>query len=200
MIGCVEWKGNPDVNARIGTGLWVFLLLTEPRIGTGAEIEGVVFPDMVQTGSSTMSLNGLGLAKFLYSIKVYAGALYLGTGATVDAVLTDVPKRLELAYLRSIEAKDIVRASEKNLADNVPQATIAALRSRIDRMHQLYENVKPGDRYALTYLPGLGTELALNGQRKGIVEGADFAAAYFAIWLGPDPINQPLKEGLLGRR
>ncbi|MBK9111219.1 MAG: chalcone isomerase family protein [Nitrospira sp.] len=56
--------------------------------------------------------------------------------------------------------------------------------------------MKPGDRYGLTYLPGVGTELALNGERKGIVEGADFAAAYFAIWLGPDPINEALKEGL----
>jgi hypothetical protein len=165
-----------------------------------AEIEGVTFSDSYQTGSYRLALNGVGLARFLRTIKVYVGALYLSAGTTVDRVLDDVPKRLELSYFRSVEAADIVRASEKNLADNVPQATIARLRSRIDLMHRLYENVKPGDRYALTYLPGVGTELALNGQQKGIVEGADFAAAYFAIWLGPDPINQPLKDGLLSRR
>lgn len=165
-----------------------------------AEIDGVPFPETYNSGAMTMTLNGLGMAKFLYTVRVYAGALYLGAGATIDSVLGDVPKRLELAYLRSIEAKDIVRASEKNLADNVPSARIGALRPRINRLHRLYENVRAGDRYALTYVPGVGTELSLNGQRKGLIEGADFATAYFAIWLGPDPINQPLKDGLLNHR
>jgi hypothetical protein len=178
--------------------LFCALLVSSPGFAT--EIEGVNFAEYYQAGPSRLSLNGVGLAKFLRTIRVYVGALYLTAGTTVDQVLDDVPKRLELSYFRSVEARDIIRASEKNLADNVPQQTIAALRLRIDRMHRLYEDVKPGDRYALTYLPGIGTELTLNGQRKGIVEGSDFAAAYFSIWLGPDPINQPLKEGLLSKR
>ena len=49
--------------------------------------------------------------------------------------------------------------------------------ANIDTLNALYEDVKPGDRYALTYLPRLGTELALNGRRLGVVGGADFAAA-----------------------
>jgi hypothetical protein len=56
--------------------------------------------------------------------------------------------------------------------------------------------VKPGDRYALTYVPGVGTELALNGTTLGTVEGADFAAAVFAIWLGPQAIDESLKTQL----
>ena len=56
--------------------------------------------------------------------------------------------------------------------------------------------MKPGDRYALTYIPGVGTELALNGKPKGVIEG-DFAAAYFAIWLGAKPLDASLKAQLL---
>jgi len=37
----------------------------------------------------------------------------------------------------------------------------------------------------------------LNGRRKGVVEGTDFAAAVFAIWLGPKPIDVSLKSQLL---
>lgn len=59
--------------------------------------------------------------------------------------------------------------------------------------------MKPGDCYGLTYTPGVGTELALNGVVKGTVEGADFAAAYFAIWLGPNPVNEALKLRLVNR-
>jgi len=85
------------------------------------------------------------------------------------------------------------------LIDNVPAETLQALRSRIERLHALYENVKPGDRYSLTYIPGRGTELALNGDSKGTIEGADFATAYFAIWLGPKPLHAALKSQLLSR-
>jgi hypothetical protein len=189
----------PRPSKRFALFAVLFAMLSAP-LASAAEIEGVTFADSYQAGSITMPLYGIGLAKFLRTIKVYVGALYVNQGTKPEMVLGDVPKRLELAYFRSVEAKDITRASEKNLADNVPQTVIAALRPRLDRLHRLYEDVKPGDRYALTYLPGIGTELALNGKRKGVVEGADFAAAYFAIWLGPDPINQPLKEGLLAHR
>ena len=165
-----------------------------------AEIEGISFSDSYRAGSITMPLHGVGQAKFLLTIKVYVGALYLGPGVIPEKVLDDVPKRLELSYFRALKGGDFGQAANKVLSDNVPSATIAALKPRIEQMHRLYEDVKPGDRYGLTYLPGVGTELALNGQRKGIVEGADFASAYFAIWLGPDPINEALKEGLLNRR
>jgi hypothetical protein len=57
--------------------------------------------------------------------------------------------------------------------------------------------VKPGDRSALTYVPGHGTELSINGRSKGWVEGADFAAAYFQIWLGREPLSDSFKEQLL---
>jgi Chalcone isomerase-like len=64
-------------------------------------------------------------------------------------------------------------------------------------LHALYENVKPGDRYSLIYIPGRGTELALNKTSKGTIEGADFAAASFAFWLGQKPLDRSLRDQLL---
>ena len=52
----------------------------------------------------------------------------------------------------------------------------------------------------MTYLPGRGTELALNGTPLAVIEGADFAAAYFGIWLGPNSIDDRLKRDLLKGR
>lgn len=181
-------------------GMAVSVQLASPVVGGAAEIEGVTFADTFRAGALAMPLQGVGLAKFLRTIKVYVGALYLAPGTRLECVLDDVPKRLELSYFRAIQAGDFGRAAMKVLADNVSPATIIRLKPRIEQLHRLYQDVKPGDRYGLTYLPGVGTELALNGERKGIVEGADFAAAYFAIWLGPDPINEALKEGLMHRR
>jgi hypothetical protein len=59
---------------------------------------------------------------------------------------------------------------------------------------------QPGDRYALTYLPGVGTELSLNGRPLGTIPGEDFAAALFSIWLGPHPLDDDLKRTLLASR
>ena len=50
----------------------------------------------------------------------------------------------------------------------------------------------------LTYIPGRGTELALNGETKGLIKGANFAVAVFSIWLGSKPINKSFKRQILG--
>jgi hypothetical protein len=60
--------------------------------------------------------------------------------------------------------------------------------------------VEPGDRYTLTYAPGWGTELALNGEPLGRIAGPDFASAVFSIWLGDEPMDKPLKRRLLTPR
>ncbi len=163
-----------------------------------AEIEGVTFANASEIGATRLPLRGVGLAKYLRVFKVYVAALYLDPSVTPERALDDVPKKLELSYLRPLKAGDFAQAADKVLPDNVPPTTIAKIRSRLEQLHQLYQDINPGDRYSLTYLPGVGTELAHNGTIKGIIPGADFAAAYFAIWLGPDPINQALKDGLLG--
>ncbi len=163
------------------------------------EIEGVRFADRVRAGAVTMDLNDVGLMRYRYIIKAYVAALYLGEGARPTEVLADAPKRLEIEYFYAIQAEGFVKATEQGIAANVSVETVGKLRSRIDRLNALYRDVKPGDRYALTYVPGVGTELALNGTPLGTVEGADFAAAVFAIWLGPNAIDASLKAQLLGR-
>ena len=162
------------------------------------EIEGVRFSNVSEIGAVTLPLRGAGLAQYLRLINVYVAALYLDSSVAPDHALDDVPKRLELSYLRALKAGDFAEAADRVMPDNVPASAIDNIRSRIDQLNRLYQDIKPGDRYSLTYVPGVGTELAHNGTVKGIIPGSDFAAAYFAIWLGPDPINQRLKEGLLG--
>jgi hypothetical protein len=161
------------------------------------EIEGVQFADRYEAQGTALLLNCVALLRYMVFIKAYVAALYLGPGVAPDAVLTDVPKRLEISYFHAINGEDFAKAGDDGIAANVDAATLAALRPRIERLNTLYEDVKPGDRYSLTYIPGVGTELALNGRRKGVIEGADFAAAVFAIWLGRKPIDVSLKSQLL---
>lgn len=163
----------------------------------GAEIAGVGFPDHREVADVTLDLNCVGLLNYGYFFKVYAGALYLGRGVSPRDAAGDVPKRLELSYFRSIAGSAFGPAGDQILAKNVAPETLDSLRSRLDRLNAAYESVKPGDRYSLSYLPGVGTELALNGQPRILIPGADFAAAYFRIWLGEHPIDGGFRDQLL---
>jgi hypothetical protein len=160
----------------------------------------VTFAESAQAGPVTLSLHNAALLRYLKFIKAYVAALYLPRGVEPGLVLSDVPKRLELGYLVPIKGPDFGKGAEPTLQRNHTPAELARLRSRIDRINAVYRDVQPGDRYALTYLPGTGTELALNGVPLVVIEGADFAAAYFGIWLGREPIDAGLKSNLLRER
>ena len=175
---------------------FIVMLFILPQI-EAAEIEGIKFDDQYSTEDSALKLRGAGLLRAMAFFKVYAGALYLPEDCPSDLALSDVPKRLEVEYFRSIAADDFGPATNKKISENIDPQTYQRLQPRIEYHNSLYQDVQPGDRYSLTYIPGKGTELALNGEPKGVIEGADFAAALFSIWLGPKPISESLKKGLL---
>jgi hypothetical protein len=165
-----------------------------------AVVEGVRFVPSLQAGDTPLTLNNAGLLRYRVVIKAYVAALYLGEGVAPSAVLSDVPKRLEAEYFWALDGEDFGPVTLQGISRNVDAATLERLRPRIERFGALFVDVKPGDRYALTYLPGRGTEVAHNGRPLGVIEGADFAAALFAVWLGPDPLDEDLKVSLLARR
>jgi hypothetical protein len=162
-----------------------------------AVVEGLKFPDTYAVGNQTLTLNCAALLRYLVFVRAYVAALYLGPNVKPADVLADVPKRLEIAYILPVKKPDFIKTTEKGIAANVAPATLTRLRPQIDQIDALYEDVKPGDRYAFTYIPGVGTELALNGERKGMITGAEFGAALFSIWLGPQPLDATLKSDLL---
>lgn len=163
-----------------------------------AEIEGVHFDKHVVVDGTPLSIRGTGLFRYLGFIKAYVGALYVEEGYPTETVLTDRAKRLEVEYFHAIKGQDFGPATNKVIAQNVDASTLARLRARIDYHNALYKDVQPGDRYSLTYTPGKGTVLALNGQPLGVIEGADFAEAVFAMWLGQKPMNKSFRQQLLG--
>lgn len=200
----ISWVVRTPGHDRLATAasaVALLLALAAPSLGrTGIEVEGVTFAPDVHSGGHHLLLHNAGLLRYRVVIKAYVAALYLGAGVSPAAALDDVPKRLEAEYFWALAGEDFGPATREGMRRNVDAATLAALQPRLDRFAALFVDVQPGDRYALTYLPGLGTELALNGRPLGTIPGADFAAALFAIWLGPHPLDRDLKQALLARR
>lgn len=164
---------------------------------SAAELSGVSFVDQVTVAGTPLRLHGMAVMKWRILIAVHASALWLPAGQTDP--LADVPKVFELHYFHDLAAADFRAATEESLARSAGAAAVAALRPRIDRFNALYQDIKDGQRYRLTYRPGIGTELAKDGVPLGAIEGADFAAAVFGIWLGPKAIDGGFRDRVLGK-
>jgi hypothetical protein len=160
-------------------------------------VEGVTFASEVRADGTKMPLRNAALLRYLFVLKAYVAALYLPADVAPEQALADVPKRLEISYLVAIRGEDFDKGAAPVLRRNLSPAELERLQERLERLNAAYRDVQPGDRYALSYHPGRGTELSLNGTPLVTIEGADFAAAYFGVWLGREPIDAALKKSLL---
>jgi hypothetical protein len=156
------------------------------------------FPPVYQLAQETLTHIGQGTARYARIIPVYDAALY-ATPAVPAAQLLDpaAAKRLEIVYRVAIKAGDLARAAEQVLARQHPQEWLARWRTQLDELHAGYRDVQRGDRYTLTYLPAQGLWLEFNGERIITVPDAEFAALYFGIWLGEEPLSEPLRQQLV---
>jgi len=165
-----------------------------------ARIEGVLFNDSMIIQEKTLTVRGVGLLRYMVVIKAYVGAFYMDKNHQTGQVFANVPKRIELEYFHAIPASDFVKSTAIMIEKNVSPDQFNKILPQLEMMNSLYRDVHPGDRYAATYLPGIGTELALNAKPLGIVPGFEFANAYLSIWLGENPIDKGFRDHLLGKK
>ena len=161
-------------------------------------IEGVGFNPVEEIHGRSLALKGTGVIKYLGIFKVSVAGFYLPREISADRALSDIPRRLELEYLHAIKKEDFAESTRTWIQKNTSDETFERLKPQIERFNAFYEDVVPGDRYTLTYTPGLGTSIALNGDVRGTLRGAEFSAALFSIWIGDKPLSDKLRDGLLG--
>ena len=183
------------------------LLLAAVAVGVmlyAAELQGVSMPDQITVGQSNLVLNGLGLrikkVAFI-GVKVYVAGLYLPAKSSDPAKIlsTDEPRQMVMHFLyKNVEKAKIVEGWDEGFKKNSP-AQMGALKDRLAKFDGFWSDMKTGDVATMTYVPGVGTKVVVKGVEMGVIEGKDFAQALLAVWLGPNPPNQELKDGLLGK-
>ena len=181
----------------VAAAVCIFILAAAyPGDAAAATNKGVHFEEEMTVGGELLSLHGIGLLKWKYVVNVYLVGLYKPAGVPVDQVLKDVPKRLEYYFFVDMKASDFQDTGFQLMAQNVGEQKAKSLAPELEAFNSLYQDVKAGQRYTFTYLPGRGIEMALDGQVLGQVRGDEFAAAYLSIWLGPNPVSRGLQKGL----
>lgn len=171
-----------------------------PAATVGAELAGVAMPDEVVVDGLTLHLNGLGLreATFL-KVDVYVAGLYLEQPSSdAETILASTgAKRLVMEFVRKVKRADIVAAWNEGFAKNSGDR-LPAVQPGLDRLNAWMPDFRKGDVLTLSYLEDRGVEVAINDEALGWIEGPEFARGLWAIWLGPEPPNPGLKQGLLG--
>jgi hypothetical protein len=167
-----------------------------------AERAGVQMPDTMSTQGHSLVLNGLGVREAtVFNVDVYVAGLYLPARSSDPATILrpDEPKVLQMVFVHDVTRDQMTKAFREGFDKNAGSNQLA-LSPRVEQLLGYMTDLKKGDTLIFTSLPGAGVEVRAGGQLKGTIPGDDFAQAFFRIWLGPNPPNAGLKEGLLGRK
>lgn len=176
------------------------LMLSSP-MAFAKDVAGVSLPETVTLGAKPpLVLNGAGIRSKFF-VKVYVGTLYLPARTRdVETVLRHTgPVAMHMHFLHSEVSKEkLVKAWNEGFDANLDAAERAHLGARIERFNELFRAAHKGDVIRLDYLPGTGTTVSINNETRGVIEGEDFMQAWLRIWLGKQPADADLKQGLLG--
>jgi hypothetical protein len=187
--------------SRYRTALTLAAVLAVASPVAAATLADVELPDQVKVADTTLTLNGLGLreATFL-KVDVYVAGLYLESASSdADAILASTgPKVLHMHFVRKVGRSDIAEAWSEGFAKNLG-AEASALAGDVERLNGWMEDMRKDDSLRFTWTGDGSVEVTVKGSRRGTIEGAAFARGLLAVFLGPEPPNPGLKDGLLGR-
>jgi hypothetical protein len=126
---------------------------------------------------------------------VYESRLYSPGGNYFEGVR---PLRLEIQYLRDVEAQDLVDHTRKEwqrLGVVGPQP-----QQWLETLARLWPDNRKNDALALVLdQQGRGTFL-LNGKALGTIDDPGFGEDFLAIWLSPQTSRPELRLALLGKQ
>ncbi|MBE9560114.1 MAG: chalcone isomerase family protein [Proteobacteria bacterium] len=166
------------------------------------QLDDVTMPDSVTLDGTdvVLQLNGMGYrTKFIFD--VYVGGLYTESKVNSrDAVQAlKGPKRVILHMIHDeVSREKITGGWNDGFEANNSDEQLEKLQARIKVFNGYFPDLKKDDVMLFDYIPATGTRVTINGEVKGVVEGADFYSAMLDIWLGEEPADDDLKDAMLG--
>jgi hypothetical protein len=189
------------MNARIIT-LFVFMAI---NFGADAQItlNGVTLPAKIKQDNNELTLNGGGIRKKYGMVKVYVIGLYVTDKSKNgnDIIATDKPLSVRLVITSGMATSSRMSDAIQEGFEKSMKGNTEPLQSQITSFIETFkkEEIKEGDVFELWYIPGVGVKSFKNGQLKSTVPGVDFKKALFGIWLSDTPVDDGLKDSLLGK-
>lgn len=163
-------------------------------------VKGITLPEQVKVGDTTLHLNGAGIrSKFVFDI--YVGALYLPSKShsAKDIINATGASQVSMYFVYDeISQEKMVNGWNEGFENVLSAAEREALKTQIATFNQAFGKTVAGDVIVVAYSPEKGTEVIINKQSKATIPGIEFHQALMKIWFGDDPVDDDLKEGMLG--
>lgn len=172
------------------------MLLATPATAKQVSTKG--FKSKVKVGGQKLVLNGVGMREAtMFKVDVYRGGLYLkAKSKDAKAILAkDAPWMIEMKFVRDVDKDKLTDAWNDGFKTNGKGKGGAGLK----KLNSYMSDIEEGDTMVFAYTPGKGTSVKVKGKSKGTIKGKDFGWALLAVWLGDDPPNKGLKNGMLGK-
>ncbi|MCD4774526.1 MAG: chalcone isomerase family protein [Candidatus Aegiribacteria sp.] len=188
------------MKTKTATTIFSVILLMMTSSAYSMEQDGVEYPDAITVNGINLILNGLGTREAtIFKVNVYVAALYLENPSSDGYAIceSEETKRLILHFVRDVGGGDIGNAWTEGFMKNSGD-DITVFQSRIETLNSWMSELKDGDQMMFTYIPDIGLEVSVKGTFMGTIEGSDFTGVFLSIWLGDDPPNGGLRDGLLG--
>jgi Chalcone isomerase-like len=187
--------------------VFVFLLSSQFSVVFGQtefEIEGVNVPRTIDFKDNKLSLNGYGVRSKMW-IEVYVQALYLTilSQDPKEILKSDTEMAVRIQIISSmVTSKKLSKSLNKGMRKSVGDEKMKQFEKQIDQLETLLnsEETKDNDAFNLIYNPSdKSIWVFKNDKFEGKIPGFEFKEAFFGIWLSDNPVDDKLKENLLGK-
>lgn len=153
----------------------------------------------VKGQSVRLNLTGVGLRTRLI-VNVYAIASYVQDGTGVrsaeDLAKSDSVRLLHLVMQRAVEPDDFIGAFKAAVGKTYPADAFATEFAQLATAVGSTAAAK-GDHVILLSLPGEGVRIQIAQRVDLTIKNPAFARALWEVYLGPKPLDEGLKKGLV---
>jgi hypothetical protein len=167
---------------------------------------GVAFP--VKKDGMTLLGGGLRVKKIIFTFKAYALGFYVSDEAIAGPLAAYKGKTTSPAFYQELQTgdfkKEVVLRFMRNLSqgriqDAMRESLAGADPKLLDQFISYFPEVKEGQTCELRYLPGGTLESVMAGQAKAPIKDKKFADQLFGLYVGPNPLQADIKEGVVAR-
>jgi hypothetical protein len=170
---------------------------TEPK-------SGIAFP--VKRDDMTLLGGGLRVKKMVFTFKAYAIAFYVSDAALAGPLAAyktaspefykelqvgDFKKEVVLRFMRNLSQSRIQEAMRESLVGAEPKV--------LDQFISYFPELKEGQECVLRWAVGGTLETVMAGQAKPPIANRAFAERLFGLYVGPTPIQDDIKAGVVAR-
>ena len=178
--------------------LWLFLLLLlstvyVQQVAAQTSIDAV--PSHIREEVPQARMQGAGNFRW-FGLSIYDATLWTNQAGMRAGMDLRYRFALDLRYARRLFGSKIADAS----IDEIQQLGIGNAEQRErwrEQMKKLFPDVKEGTHITGIYVPDEAARFYLNGQWLGEIRDAEFARAFFSIWLDKKTSAPALRQQLL---